>query len=284
MKKQIKLNDILHIEDLSNVKIQLVYPNKSVTGDSLEKVKKYMYDDENELKTHMDIWFGWNAGGNPPFKKGQIGILLLSLSDDRFLLITVREIKSDALKVEKEKYYYYEFDEVEKFSIYFDRLIIRCHSKNTRMICQNATTLIDELEVEEILPEGYRKCSHPFPGYDNVNISWHELSRVISKETWKTALQNQKGIYLISDTSNGKMYVGSASGENMLLGRWQSYVTTGHGGNKELKKLGFDYIKENFRYSILEIFKSTTDDNTIIKREIWWKEVLLSRNFGYNEN
>ena len=45
-----------------------------------------------------------------------------------------------------------------------------------------------------------------FPGYDNINISFKELSRVINNDGWKTALQNQKGVYLLTDNSNGKMY------------------------------------------------------------------------------
>lgn len=123
-----------------------------------------------------------------------------------------------------------------------------------------------------------------FPGYDKVNVSWSELSNLIETEAWKTALENQKGVYLITDLSNGKMYVGSAYGEEMILGRWRKYIQSGNGGNKELKNLSFDYIKSNFRYSILDIFKSTTNDETIIARESWWKETLLTRKFGYNSN
>jgi hypothetical protein len=123
-----------------------------------------------------------------------------------------------------------------------------------------------------------------FPGYDQVNVSWKDLSDYIESDSWKTALENQKGVYLITDISNGKKYVGSAYGQEMILGRWRDYVQNGHGGNKELKTFKFDYIKNNFRYSILEIFKYTTDDNTIITRESWWKEVLMTREFGYNKN
>lgn len=80
------------------------------------------------------------------------------------------------------------------------------------------------------------------------------------------------------------MYVGSAYGENMILGRWQDYIKNGHGGNQDIKNLEFDYIKKYFKYSILEIFKSTIEDKFIISRECWWKRVLLTRNFGYNCN
>jgi hypothetical protein len=145
-----------------------------------------------------------------------------------------------------------------------------------------ANSVIDECEIAQILPDIFD--NDIFPGYDKVNISWNDLSRVIEKETWKTALQNQKGVYLITDISNGKKYVGSAYGESMILGRWQSYVKNGNGGNVGLKVFGFDYIKRNFRFSILDIYKSTIDDQVIIERESWWKEVLQSRKYGYNEN
>ena len=145
-----------------------------------------------------------------------------------------------------------------------------------------AESVIDDCEVVQILPDIFD--NDIFPGYDQVNVSWNELSRVLTKEGWKTALKNQKGVYLITDSSNGKMYVGSAYGSQMLLGRWTSYIETGHGGNVELKKLDFEDIKCKFRYSILDIFKSTTDDQTIIARENWWKSVLQTREFGYNKN
>ena len=149
-----------------------------------------------------------------------------------------------------------------------------------------ASYLCLENQIEKLdLIEIKREISKiEFPGYDKVNISWQELSELIETDVWKTALENQKGVYLITDLLNGKMYIGSAYGEEMILGRWKKYVQNGHGGNKELKKISFDYIKNNFRYSILVIFKSTTDDETIIARESWWKDTLLTRKFGYNSN
>jgi fatty acid/phospholipid biosynthesis enzyme len=76
-------------------------------------------------------------------------------------------------------------------------------------------------------------------------------------------LENQKAVYLITDKSNGKMYVGSAYGETMLLGRWKSYIHNGHGGNIELKNIEFEHIQNNFEYSILDIYKSTINDEVI---------------------
>ena len=71
----------------------------------------------------------------------------------------------------------------------------------------------------------------------------------------------------------------------MILGRWQNYIKDMHGGNKQLKQLDLEYIKNNFKFSILENFKSSVDDEIIINRENFWKDVLLTRGeFGYNDN
>src|SRR5690606_39635541 len=120
---------------------------------------------------------------------------------------------------------------------------------------RKAESVIEDCEIVQILPDIFD--NDIFPGYDKVNISWRELSRVLEKDTWKTALRNQKGVYLITDISNGKMYVGSAYGDEMILNRWKAYVETRHGHNKELKPLDKMHIEENFRYSVLDIFKST---------------------------
>lgn len=67
-----------------------------------------------------------------------------------------------------------------------------------------------------------------------MNVTWEELSALIDTDDWKTALANQKGVYLITDSLNGKEYVGSATGENMIWGRWKDYIAN---GNIELKSL-----------------------------------------------
>jgi hypothetical protein len=102
-------------------------------------------------------------------------------------------------------------------------------------------------------------------------------------------LENVKGVYLISDKSSGKKYVGSAYGDFGIWSRWAVYVGTGHGFNDELTKLisenDTDYARQNFRFSLLEYRSMRIDDNVIINRESFWKEVLLTRGqFGYNKN
>jgi hypothetical protein len=92
---------------------------------------------------------------------------------------------------------------------------------------------------------------------------------------------------LITDISNGGKYVGSASGEGGIWGRLCSYINDGHGGNIDLKNLlkekGNEYV-ENFQYAVLEIADKQATLEQIMRRENYWKEVLKSREFGYNQN
>lgn len=123
-----------------------------------------------------------------------------------------------------------------------------------------------------------------FPGYNAVIISHSRLKLIIEQKiaSWHGALANIKGIYLITDTSTGKHYVGKASGCDGIWQRWCSYAKSGHGGNEELKKIlkenGSDHTN-NFQYSILEILASDLD---IIARELYWMNALQSREFGLN--
>jgi len=146
---------------------------------------------------------------------------------------------------------------------------------------------VDRLEVREILREPY--AVDPFPGYENILLDFHLLRTIIDKEesSWKTALSSVKGVYIITDNSNGKIYVGAAYGEDSFWSRWALYAKNGHGGNKKLKKIidekGLEYAS-NFQFSILEVRSKITDDEEIIKREAHWKNILKSRELGYNEN
>jgi len=268
---KILLNEILKLDDLSNVKIRFNLMFK----DNWNPIDFFKNADADTLLEGQY----WNYKSKKSYKNGQTTIGFIRLNDnDLWLLFHVGRIIEDLNKFDGVGYKYEILLDYEK---YFGRLIVKFKNKSQTMI-RLAESVIGECEVVQILPDTFD--NDIFPGYDKVNVSWGELSRVITKEGWKTALQNQKGVYLITDVSDGRMYVGSAYGENMILGRWQSYLKTGHGGNIELKKVKFEHIKKNFKYSILDIFKPTTDDQTIFTRESWWKCVLQTRKFGYNKN
>lgn len=141
------------------------------------------------------------------------------------------------------------------------------------------------LAVSEIRPE--RLTIQEFPGYNAVVIN-HSYLKIITDQkiaSWHGALANIKGIYLITDTSTGKHYVGKASGNVGVWQRWCAYAKDGHGGNAQLKKLlarkGAQHTR-HFQYSILEIADNHASDDDILKRESYWMEVLKSREFGLN--
>ncbi len=54
-------------------------------------------------------------------------------------------------------------------------------------------------------------------------------------------------------------------------------------GVKIIDEKGLEYAS-NFQFSILEVRSKITDDEEIIKREAHWKNILKSRELGYNEN
>ena len=146
---------------------------------------------------------------------------------------------------------------------------------------------IADMPLSHILDK--RVALTDFLGFDSVNIDHKTLKYIVSDSilSWKSALSNVKGVYLIVDTKTGKQYVGSAYGDECIWQRWASYAKDGHGGNAELKALlkehGDDY-KYNFKYSILEICNMNLGNDYIISREVHWKEVLLTRQFGLNLN
>jgi hypothetical protein len=272
---KILLNDILKLENLDNVKIRLNLSNAS--WNALE----HYHNNPNQ----MLIGHFHNSTKKKWFKENQIVIGLAQIKNDDWLLIDISKITKSYSNLWDGKTHssvntFYEHEKLPEFEKYFGRMVVQFHKVNAYVTLTG--NRLDDFILKEILPSSLDKDF--FPGYDKVNISWKTMKRVLEKDTWKTALENQKGVYVITDISNGKKYIGSAYGEYMILGRWQSYLKTGHGGNVGMKNLHFDHIKKNFRYTILDIYKSSTNDQIIIDRESWWKEVLQSRPYGYNEN
>ncbi len=148
---------------------------------------------------------------------------------------------------------------------------------------------LDEFTVSEILREEYSGLD--FPGHDRIDISFGELESLIHNDRadWRSALDSAKGVYLITDTRTGRIYVGAAYGEGGIWSRWRDYSTSGHGGNAELSELlegrSLDYCRNYFRFSLLENHTFRSADDTIIERESYWKRILQSRGkFGLNAN
>ena len=288
--EEIKLNDILQLSEseLKKAKIRFMTDDKNgvfnpvgIAGDEQKK-------EELNLKNLVH-----NRKGSISFFKDviAIGFIRLPENQDHWLMTgMVKVVKDNGLGNFAEAEYY-------KTKQYNFRLVVKYHKREQNGI-RNAKDFINNLEVIELWRPDKSVAEKVFPGYKNVSVSYKELKRKIEiSDEWRTALKSRKGVYLITDAKTGKLYVGSAYGDKGILGRWNTYLTSGFDRdekengkypNKELKELvdnyGISYIQENFQYSILETFTDDVSDEYIIARESWWKDVLLTRVFGYNAN
>lgn len=271
------LKDLLSFSDEEIGKVKIKFNQHNGNEDPMD-----LYKSNPEIVN--TTWLFWNEKRRY-FFEGQIAVCFLKLSYDKWLLTTIKKITKD-LGISGG--ISFEGEEIERFKPLFGRVIVQYHKTS---IAQGRyfSELQDELIVNQILPDKYD--GEDFPGYDKVRLSYQQLESIINKgkKDWIAALSNQKAVYLITDKSNGKLYVGSATSDTgMLLQRWSNYVSDGHGGNKELVELvrreGFDHVKAYFQYSILENYNAKVDDHVILARESWWKETLQSRVWGYNSN
>ena len=278
MMQSILLSDLIGLLDGQSVKVKF-----NIFNGREDPMVVYMKNPE----IINNQWLFWREK-NKNFKIGEIAICLLKIGYDQWLLTTIKKITND-LNIRNG--INYEGTELPEYSKYYGRIILSFH-KTLQNPVVTKDTVWNQLEVLQILSSPFDGID--FPGYDSVNITFHELEAIITrhKRDWIKALENQKAIYLISDKSNGKLYLGSATGDNgMLLQRWSAYIANGHGGNVELRKItedpskGFSYVQENFSYAILENYNARVDKNFILKRENWWKSTLKTRiPFGYNMN
>jgi hypothetical protein len=280
MKNQpILLNRLLglSVEELNHTKIRISKNNES--EDAIQ-----VFKESPELVNTS--WLLWREKNNL-FHVGDIAIHLVLISRDRYLLTTVKTITKD---LGKHGDVAYEGEEWSNLSQFYGRVIVSYHRKSAGTVF-HAVTIMEHLEVLEVLPDMYD--DDRFPGYDNVRITYRQLSHILDRRIpdWIAALENQKGVYLITDLCSGKLYVGSATAERgMLLSRWENYAQDGHGGDVALRDLikneGINYVRTNFQYSILENYNARIDDAKILVRETWWKLTLGSRSevLGYNRN
>ena len=170
-----------------------------------------------------------------------------------------------------------------------DRLVIDWTSP--RNWHRRATSAAD-LPVVEIAD----RDKVPFPGFDRVALPYRQLQEMVSDPRyadWRAALSEVQGIYLITDASNGKQYVGKADGAERILGRWRSYAQDGHGGNVALHDLAYTSTGDgrvrtnharHFVFSILRVFGPSTSPTEVDAAESHYKNALMTREFGLNRN
>lgn len=282
---KLKLNDLLQLthDEILKTKIRL----NTYNGEK---------NPIEEFKKNPKLLLEWNYWNNKSYKAGQISIGLVNMGNDRWLLFTVGKIVrlldkptvETRLPKNENSGVQVEYETLEKYNDLYGRVVLEYHNESQQLF-RNAENFIDQLIVREILPSIF--TGFDFPGYDNVCLSYDQLKTIVMGyyPSYHNALEHQKAVYLQTDMLTGKLYVGSATAKSgMLLSRWKTYIKNGHGGNVDLIKLveekSFDYIKNNFQYTIIENFNSKVDDDYVLQREKYWKDVLQTRKFGYNKN
>lgn len=229
-------------------------------------------------------WRGWNSykGQRNDFNRKYIFSLMSFYPEDNIWLFGgIYEV----LSIEKDGYNIRLDDRAAEF---LGRLKIEftLTSRNRRIKLEHHYS---DFVVAEILKEPYSGQS--FSGYEDIDLGFEQVETILKNQRpdWRGALENVKGVYLITDKRSGKKYVGSAYGEHGIWSRWKCYVETGHGWNDELTKViqekGVSYARENFKFTLLEYRPAKVEDQIIIDRESFWKRALLTRGkFGYNKN
>ncbi|MGD9661518.1 MAG: GIY-YIG nuclease family protein [Porticoccaceae bacterium] len=268
---EIKLESIITIEDPSNYKVHFAVWNGT------EEPLDVFIRDQEEWKW----WNSWKGQKNDFSRKYIFSLIRYYPQPGKWLfggIFEVLERNSDS----------YEVELLEPYNKFIGRLLVQHPGPGARGRAFYLENYYKDFVVSEILDKSYDGVA--FCGYQNVEHSFLQIELLIKKQKadWKSALENMKGVYIIADKSNGKVYIGSAYGEYGIWSRWCCYVGTGHGFNDELIKIietnGLEYARQNFQFSILEIWPMRTDDRTIIEREQYWKRVFFTREFGYNKN
>lgn len=157
-----------------------------------------------------------------------------------------------------------------------NRLVIGWRSPRTWRIRATTAGAYPVMEIADAKPVR-------FPGFDALSVDYAQLSAVLREQryaSWRTALSSVVGIYLITDTRDGRHYVGKADGAENILQRWTAYAANGHGGNVELRGLS----PETFRFSVLRVFDPSTPTSVVDAAESQFKHVLDSRRHGLNRN
>lgn len=266
----IRLKDLWSIENVFDYKVHFARHNKSV-----EPLDSWLEDNAN--------WFGWQEyrpKKNEFNRRFIFSLMRFHSEEDVWLFGGIFHVLADNADR-------YEIELTDQGEAFIGRLKIRrvYRSMSARVNLENH---YDDFEVSEILREPY--SGRIFPGYENIDLPFTELATLVTNDRpdWKSALESVKGVYLITDTSTGKRYVGKATGGQGIWSRWGEYADSGHGWNKELRRLvgdDLDYAKKNFKFTLLEYRPPPTPDETIDDRESYWKEVLLTRGkYGLNQN
>lgn len=205
------------------------------------------------------------------------------------------ENHGEVVEERTEAYWYFDLRPSGFLAPLNDRLVVEWDNPRVwlRRADSSRTAAMPVLEIAD-------RDTVPFPGFDNVRLTYPKLCEMVEDHRyadWQAALSEVQGVYLITDSSNGKQYVGKADGAERILGRWRDYARNGHGGNVALRELAdasraagsrsrdttTDHAR-HFVFSILRVFGPSTSSTEVDAAESHYKRALMTREFGLNRN
>ena len=244
----------------------------------------------NPLDVYFEGWFdSWQAVQSQKNFKREMVVALIALPEpDRWLFAGVHDVHGFNPFISKKGSELYQYSTSRRSATeeLCGRLVVDFHRTGRQSYLVGERWEMD-MKVAQIRSEPLKVIE--FPGYTKTMLSKQHLDIIVKQQnpSWKSALSSVKGVYVIADRKNGKLYIGSATGEDGIWGRWCAYAKTGHGGNKELKELLKAEGKEHadhFNFGVLETADTRGTEQDILERESHWKELLLTRSHGYNAN
>src|SRR5699024_2595662 len=121
----IKLNDILQLENLENVRIRF----NLMFGDNWNPIELFKNGEIDEM---LDGHY-WNYKKKKSYKKGQVtvGFVRIKPNENLWLLFHIGKVSKDLNKCECVGY---EYEALPEFEKYFGRLIIRYKNRAQNMI------------------------------------------------------------------------------------------------------------------------------------------------------
>lgn len=235
------------------------------------------------LAGEFEGWQSWQTKRN--FERQFVVSLIQMEHKKRWLYVGAYESHGSSAKPDPKDGVVYDLRALPS-SMDLDGRVVATFERPGRQPYLNGESVEPTCQVYEVSAE--RRQLAEFPGFKKVNISFGELGLIVRQAlpSWKAALENVAGVYLISDHLDGKLYVGSATGAGGIWSRWCAYLN-GHGDNVRLRKLiteGGTARAEKFHFSVLEIADTHTKPEEVIQREVHWKNVLVSRLHGHNGN
>lgn len=281
---KILLNDVLNLtpDEIKHGKIEL----NSTAGTGAEYfVDRWLSCDMSEKQsgiTECSYW-GW-SGKRKNFRKGQPVFSFIKIGHDEWLFISAALIKDIPENSRAD------VEPIERYKPFFGRIIV-CHKRSSPFgsYIFNIEKRLPTIIVKEILPCMY--SGDKFEGYDRVHLPYSRLKDVFAGRilpTYYEALKKVTGVYCLTDTSNGKLYIGSATGTDGVAQRWGNYLSSKHGGNVKLRRLydenGDSYFERYFTFTLLEYYGLSYNPEKVKEREQYWKRCFDSIKNGYNDN